>query len=298
MTVLAGLKQACPWARFGFPGLALNYPHRDLEWLDICRDAILASDWLGCHTYWQYDNMFSADWGLRFVHYRQRFPSKMIEITELGNSTPNLARDAMAAQYAAYYQRLQQYPYIASASSFLCSSPDPTWLPFAWCDPRSNTLFPVVAAVGALPHLPPPPEPVYSVAYLSHDVPANMTPRQSASLTLRLRNDGNVIWPSGGQFPVRLGHRWLPAGLEGAARRHRCRTKRHCPGADRSARWPGGLHSALGSERARRRLVLGPRRGCARRECARAAVGGLAATLGRLGQPQHAGRAQGDGQRS
>ena len=42
LQVLAGLKQACPWARFGFPGLALNNPHRDLAWLDICRDAIFS----------------------------------------------------------------------------------------------------------------------------------------------------------------------------------------------------------------------------------------------------------------
>jgi hypothetical protein len=57
--VLQSLKKACPWAQFGFPGLALNHPHRDLEWLEVCRDAILASDWLGCHCYWQHDNMLN-----------------------------------------------------------------------------------------------------------------------------------------------------------------------------------------------------------------------------------------------
>jgi hypothetical protein len=206
--VLAGLRQACPWASLGFPGLALNYPHRDLEWLDICRDVILASDWLGCHTYWQHDKMLATDWGLRFVHYRQRFPTKMIEITEFGNSTPSLPRQEMAAQYAAYYRQLQTYPYIGSASSFICSSPDQTWLPFAWCDPRSNTIFPVAGAVAAVPHLPPPPEPLYRVSYLSHDTPSTMSPGQTALVTLHLRNDGNVRWPASGQQPVRLGQRW------------------------------------------------------------------------------------------
>ncbi|MGD8737090.1 MAG: hypothetical protein PVJ85_10085, partial [Anaerolineae bacterium] len=57
LPVLQGLKRACPWASLGFPGLALNFPHRDLAWLDICKEAIQASDWLGCHCYWQYDNM-------------------------------------------------------------------------------------------------------------------------------------------------------------------------------------------------------------------------------------------------
>jgi len=215
LTVLAGLRQACPWASFGFPGLALNYPHRDMEWLDICRDAILASDWLGCHTYWQYGNMFSTDWGLRFIHYRQRFPSKMIEITEFANSTPSLPRQEMATQYAAYYRRLQQYPYVRSASSFICSSPDPTWLPFAWCDPPSNTIFPVVNAVAGVQHQPPAPDPVYRVSYLSHDTPPAMSPGQKATVSLRLRNDGNVLWPAGGDNAVRLGQCWLPAGAEG-----------------------------------------------------------------------------------
>ncbi len=216
LTVLAGLRQACPWASFGFPGLALNYPHRDMEWLDICRDAILASDWLGCHTYWQYGNMFSKDWGLRFVLYRQRFPTKMIEITEFANSTPGLSRQDMASQYAAYYQRLQQYPYVRSASSFICSSPDPTWLPFAWCDPSSNTIFPVAQAVGAVQHQPSAPDPLYRATYLSHDLPSTLSPAQKALVTLRVRNDGNVVWPASGDSAIRLGHRWLPSGVEGA----------------------------------------------------------------------------------
>ena len=210
LTVLTGLRQACPWASFGFPGLALNYPHRDLEWLDICRDAVLASDWLGCHTYWQYGNMFATDWGLRFVYYRQRFPTKMIEITEFANSTPNLPRQEMAAQYAAYYQRLQQYPYVRSASSFICSSPDPTWLPFAWCDPPSGTIFPVVNAVAAVQHQPTAPDPVYRVTYLGHDTPSALSPGQKTTATVRVRNDGNVLWPSAGGNAVRLGQRWLP----------------------------------------------------------------------------------------
>ena len=213
--VLGLLRQACPWALFGFPGLALNYPHRDLEWLDICRDVIQTSDWLGCHTYWQHNNMLSTDWGLRFVQYRQRFPDKSIEITEFGNSTPGLSRAEMAAQYAAYYQRLQQYPYLRSASSFICSSPDPTWSPFSWCDPLSGALYPVVPAVGALPHVPSPPEPVYRVAYLSHTTPASMLPGQALPVNLRLRNDGNTVWQAFGQHPVRLGYRWLPNGPDG-----------------------------------------------------------------------------------
>ncbi|MDX9833493.1 MAG: hypothetical protein RBU35_24725, partial [Anaerolineae bacterium] len=130
LQVLAGLKQACPWARFGFPGLALNNPHRDLAWLDICRDAIEASDWLGCHCYWQYGNMMNDQWGLRFKLYHERFPNKRLELTEFGDSTPNRPREEVAQLYVRYYQELNHYPYIGSASAFIASSPDPTWVPF------------------------------------------------------------------------------------------------------------------------------------------------------------------------
>jgi len=149
MSVLRSLKKSCPWAKFGFPGLALNYPHRDLEWLSICQDAVRASDWLGCHCYWQYGNMLSDDWGLRFKLYHQRFPDKPIEITEFGNSTPNLAPDDMAVQYVRYYQELNRYPYLGSASAFIASSPDPAWAPFAWMG-SGGDMRPVVAAVGAM----------------------------------------------------------------------------------------------------------------------------------------------------
>ena len=145
--VLIRLKRACPWAKLGFPGLALNNPHRDLSWLSICRNSIEASDWLGCHCYWQYNNMLSDAWGLRFKLYHQRFPNKQIEITEFGNSTPNLSWDEMANQYAQYYQKLNSYPYLGSASSFIASSPDPAWHPFVWMK-EGGEMLPVVQKVG------------------------------------------------------------------------------------------------------------------------------------------------------
>lgn len=153
MQVLSKLRNACPWAKFGFPGLALNHPHRDLDWLDICRDAIRASDWLGCHCYWQYGNMLSDQWGLRFKLYHQRFPDKKIEITEFGNSTPNLSREEIARQYTRYYQELNKYPYLGSASAFIASSPDPTWADFVWMK-ESGEMLPVVNSVGGMERKP------------------------------------------------------------------------------------------------------------------------------------------------
>lgn len=145
--VLSRLKAACPWAKFGFPGLALNAPHRDLPWLEICKQEIQASDWLGCHCYWQGGNMMSDQWGLRFKLYHDRFPDKLIEITEFGNSTPNVPAETMAQQYVQYYTELHRYPYLGSASAFIASSSDPQWAPFVWAK-EGGELLPVVHAVG------------------------------------------------------------------------------------------------------------------------------------------------------
>jgi hypothetical protein len=154
LEVLRRLRELFPWAKFGFPGLAINYPHRDLEWLEICRDAVEESDWLGCHCYWQYENHLSPEWGLRFKLYHELFPHKPIEITEFGDSTPNLSPEDMARKYVEYYQELYKYPYVNSACSFIASSPDPAWAPFAWRT-EEGVFRPVVQAVAKMPRRPP-----------------------------------------------------------------------------------------------------------------------------------------------
>ncbi len=146
LKVLSALKAEFPWAKFGFPGLALNHPHRDLAWLNICRDAIQASDWLGCHCYWQWGNMLSDDWGLRFKLYHRRFPDKRIEITEFGNSTPRISHDEVARQYVRYYHEVKKYPYLGSANSFIASSPDPAWAQFVWMK-EGGEMLPVARGV-------------------------------------------------------------------------------------------------------------------------------------------------------
>ncbi len=155
LQVLAGLKKACPWASFGFPGLALNYPHRDLAWLDLCRDAVEASDWLGCHCYWQHGNMLDDHWGLRFKLYNQKFPNAKIEITEFGDSTPDRKREEVAQLYVRYYEKVSAFPYVSSASAFIASSPDPAWVPFVWMK-EGGEMLAVVHAVANMERKPVP----------------------------------------------------------------------------------------------------------------------------------------------
>jgi hypothetical protein len=144
------LSDAAPWASFGFPGLALNWPHRDMRWLELCKDSIKMSAWLGCHCYWQYDNMLDVNWGRRYTRYHERFPNKRIEITEFGNSTPNLAPHTMASEYVQYYSALRRDQYLGSASAFIASSPDPQWEPFVWVK-ESGEMMHAVYAVGDMP---------------------------------------------------------------------------------------------------------------------------------------------------
>jgi hypothetical protein len=211
LEVLRRLKAACPWAQFGFPGLAPNWPHRDLEWLDLCREAVAASDWLGCHCYWQGDNMLNQDWGLRFRAYHEKFPNKVIEITEYGNATRNLSSDELAAQYVAYYGELFKYAYVGSASSFIASSSDPQWAPYVWRK-ENGELLPVVRQVGGMQRpalvLPQPSEqtPPYRVQWLDFRRPAALQAGQRASVSIKLMNAGTKTWLAGS---VRLGYHWF-----------------------------------------------------------------------------------------
>ncbi|RMF00315.1 MAG: hypothetical protein D6768_13100, partial [Chloroflexi bacterium] len=133
------LKQYCPWASLGFPGLAI--PHRDLEWIELCRPAVEQADWLGVHCYWQtppqeLHNHLSDFWGLRFKYYHQKFPQKIIELTEVGNANVQsgipFSQESHAREYREYLTECFKYPYLNSASFFIISSPDPRWDGFTW----------------------------------------------------------------------------------------------------------------------------------------------------------------------
>jgi len=165
------LKDTCPWeASLGFPGLVPHHGLKpdapqlgaDLDWIEICRDAVERADWLGVHCYWQNPNYTEGnhlhpDWGLHFEAYHDLFPDKIIELTEFGNSngqTPGLPidRERIAQEYVEYYQELFKYPYINSAAAFIMSSREGPWEEqgFTWRR-ESGEFFPVVERVGAMP---------------------------------------------------------------------------------------------------------------------------------------------------
>ncbi|MBN1221061.1 MAG: N-acetylmuramoyl-L-alanine amidase [Anaerolineae bacterium] len=150
------LKSQCPWAHLGFPGLAI--PHRDLEWIEICRPAVEKADWLGVHCYWQTPrgqerNHLVNAWGLRFKYYHERFPNKIIDLTEVGNSNVQnnipFSEESHAQEFTEYLTECFNYPYLNSACWFILSSPDRTWDGFIWRG-EDGRLHRVVEAVGKL----------------------------------------------------------------------------------------------------------------------------------------------------
>ena len=143
--VYTALKQQIPWATFGFPGLAV--PHRDVEWIEICRESIEMSDWLGCHCYWQnfnehrqhdinQGNHLQEFWGGRYRIYAKHFPKTVIHILEAGNSNHQSGMEQkpeiVAEELMQWYAMVSTSETVQSANPFLLSSPDPTWANFAW----------------------------------------------------------------------------------------------------------------------------------------------------------------------
>lgn len=159
------LKQACPWASLGFPGLAVpDFAHRDRTWLAICQPAIEQADWLGVHCYWQTPTdrpsvMFDEQFGLTFKYYHAQYPNKTLEILECGNSNVHnpawpISQDDIAREYVTWLQEVFRYPYINSTAFFLLSSPDTTnWDFFAWRT-ENNFVKPVAHAIATM-HRPP-----------------------------------------------------------------------------------------------------------------------------------------------
>ncbi len=214
LEVLERLRALLPRASFGFPGLSPHPPGEtisDLEWLQICQEAVQASDWLGCHCYWSDEaGMLHHSDGLRFTQYHTLFPDKTIHITEF-NSHPTLIDQwQRATQYRRYYTTLGDYPYVASASAFIISSPDPAWDALAWWAPQSGQSRPVVWEVGSIPRPigDPQEKPVYDVKYLSHNTPGTMVAGQTNAVRLTLKNAGRKTWLASGYNKVRLGYHW------------------------------------------------------------------------------------------
>lgn len=77
------------YVNLGFPGLAVGeWAHGERTWAEICRDCILASDWVGIHCYWQTPEQLEDErLGRNWLWYKETFPDKTLLVTEAGNSS-------------------------------------------------------------------------------------------------------------------------------------------------------------------------------------------------------------------
>jgi len=88
-----------------FPGLAI--PHNDISWLEGCEAAIMDSDGLGVHCYWQNNwsamgwnnNHLSEQWGLNYRHYHNKYPGLPLYALEVGNSNGQRRGTPLEHQY-------------------------------------------------------------------------------------------------------------------------------------------------------------------------------------------------------
>lgn len=91
----------------GFPGLAVGeWVHKERTWAEECRQLIRASDWVGCHAYWQrLEELDHRQLGGNWRYYRERWPNRRLYVTEAGNSSchnpelPQMTPDRQRAEY-------------------------------------------------------------------------------------------------------------------------------------------------------------------------------------------------------
>lgn len=213
LALLTLLRRNHPRALFGFP--ALSIPHNDLEWLEVAHEAVEASDWLGCHAFWQSPPAMQHDrrFGRVYELYHERFPDHPIVVTAYANTNghdPNrsLTPAARAAQYREWHSRLMTVPYVLAAHGYLTTSPDPNVVAggFPWGD--ASGPFPVAAAIGTLPREAVAPRWGFRAAARP---PAEIQPGATLRLPLRLENSGRTPLRHDGSTGVLVEAAWHDA---------------------------------------------------------------------------------------
>ncbi len=124
--VIAILHQRLPGSLLGFPGLSpqANVP----AFLDGAALAVNRCDWVGVHCYWQSSDggpfpMTGVNAGMYWRIFRDRFPDKLLLITEFSNNSANVDPAEKGRQYARYYQLLRHQPNLGAAFAFALSWP-------------------------------------------------------------------------------------------------------------------------------------------------------------------------------
>jgi hypothetical protein len=153
LDVLHRYRQRYPNLQFGFPGLspgptsAAQGRMSSALFLEQAASAAQQADWIGLHAYWVSEREFSDEaLGLAFAQYRERFPEKLLFITEFGN--PQQPKSVVAEQYARYYGLLRRVPGLGAAFAYVVSTSDAVESPrWAWRDEAGRDLG-IAAEIG------------------------------------------------------------------------------------------------------------------------------------------------------
>jgi len=149
--VVARLRQSFPDARLGFPGLS---PQPNVQaFLDGAAQGLAQCDWLGAHSYWHTVEggtypMTATSAGMHWQLYRNRYPDKLIMITEFSNNSPDVDPAEKARQYGRYFQLLRQEPGLGAAFAFALTWPGQDMRSEAWESGGIET--PIAKTLGAL----------------------------------------------------------------------------------------------------------------------------------------------------
>ncbi len=79
----------------------------------------MEADWLGVHCHWTEEGkLASIDGGRRFILYRERYPEKLLFISEFNNPAPTVPIGEKARQYQEYFRMVRDEPGLGGALLF------------------------------------------------------------------------------------------------------------------------------------------------------------------------------------
>jgi len=126
--VSALIKARFPEAKIGFPGLSQGelisgWRADDDQFLHEAESAVQIADWVGVNCYWtDQSSLRTRDKGLSFQIYRDKFPEKLLMITEFCNPVQGVDERTKADQYLEFYRSVRSMPGIAAAFAFALSA--------------------------------------------------------------------------------------------------------------------------------------------------------------------------------
>jgi len=141
------LRPRLPGSFFGYPGLSPqpNVP----DFLNTSASAIAACDWVGVHCYWQ--TMEGGDYpmvadnaGMYWRGFRDRYPDKLLMITEFSCNRPSISYADKGRHYARYYQLLRNERNMAAAFGFALNWPGQDVNQEGWENEQGETDIPGV----------------------------------------------------------------------------------------------------------------------------------------------------------